>query len=102
MGLYLGSGDGYRKGVADVEIPPLVVPANARTHTSLRSLCEERLPHRENEGSRGMGPVFARTTTVLNLTPPLRNTRPECPFARAGDFLLRRTPPIAGRRSPRR
>jgi len=35
-------------------------------------------------------------------TSPRRNTRPKCPFAHAGGFPLRRTRPIAGRRSRRR
>ena len=56
-----------------------------------RGACADPLP------SAGTTMIFLPVTT-----PPPQSTTPECPFARAGDFRLRRTPPTAGRRSPRR
>ena len=85
MALYLGSVSAKRKGRHASD------PA-----VDLTSMLRRRS---RREEARVCVPAFAATSAT---TLPPRNTTPECPFAHAGDFPPRRTPPIAGRRSPRR
>src|SRR6185312_1426598 len=98
MALYLGSRDTKRKGLT-------VVPAKTGTHDKRRLYCRhcERSEaiHVSASGRRERLPAQSHFA-VARPIPPRQSTRRECPSARAGDFRLHRTRPIAVRRSLRR
>src|SRR6202165_5287519 len=100
MAFYLGSRGTEGKGRILFSI--FVVPAKAGTHNQrvqLRRKASAVVPYRE---ITRYGSLLSQGRRGFAATPPPQNTTPEYPFARQADLRLRRTPPTAGRRSPRR
>src|SRR5450759_3876872 len=102
MALYLGSECAERKGLNFAQMSRR--SCESRNPSPPAFMDRKSLDHIAKTRDHAVWvPACAGTTIDIGVpTPPPQNTRPECPFARAGGSRPRRTLPTAGRRSPRR